>query len=76
MTPIGQYIKILTPEPIYHSYFIVEEEPVVKAVVEEISVDAPLPFKPGNTVFFYRNRHIQLKDGIYLPLDMIVGYSS
>jgi hypothetical protein len=71
---IGQYIKIDTPEPIERFSFIVEEEAVVKAKVISVTPDCSLPFKEGSTIFFYKNNHIINQYGIFLPLDVVVGY--
>lgn len=74
MNPIGHYIKIHQPEPVNKYCFLVEQEPISKAEVVEVSPDSTVPFSKLSIVYFYTGRHIENKSGIFIPLDFIVGY--
>lgn len=74
MIPIGNHIQISTPETLTKSYFILEKEAVMKAGVIEVSSDYIVPFNAGDTVYFYTGREIVHPSGIYLNIEMIVGY--
>jgi hypothetical protein len=74
MQPIGQHIKISSPEPVNKSQFIVEKERVQKARVADISFDVTVPFKKLDTVFFNTGKEIILDEEIFLNIEVIVGY--
>lgn len=74
MQPLGNHIQINAPEELTKSDFILEKEAMVKATVVAVSPDAPVPFAKGDTVYFYTGRHIVENGGIFVNIEMIVGY--
>lgn len=74
MQPLGNHIQINAPEELTRSDFILEKEAVVKATVGAVSPDVSVPFTKGDTVYFYTRCHIMQNDGIFVNIEMIVGY--
>ncbi len=72
--PIGNHIQITKPEEINPSVVIREKENLSKAVVKSISPDAVVPFKENDTILFYTDKHILLKDEYYINTEMICLY--